>query len=143
MDMSGCVWVRESFFKQWQVTDKIIEWFLFTIHILHFPNDTNQSQGFENSQIDMPVWVGGCFLMNDKWQIKLLSQFFPIWKGVKWQKYYWVPSWHQFNTNIMVAWLNGSSVGLSQSTDQLTSDGRFKSSKGKYHSMWEKLPSQS
>ena len=30
-----------KFFKPWQVTDKIIEWFFFTIYILHFMNDSN------------------------------------------------------------------------------------------------------
>ena len=27
--------------KPWQVTGKIIEWHFFTIHILHFTNDSN------------------------------------------------------------------------------------------------------
>ena len=35
---------------------------------------------FENSQMDMSgcVWVGESFLRNDKWQIKLLSEFISI-----------------------------------------------------------------
>ena len=36
MCMSGA-----KFPKPWQVTDKIIEWFFFTIHILYFMNDSN------------------------------------------------------------------------------------------------------
>ena len=30
-----------KFLKEGQVTDKIIEWLFFTIHILHFMNDSN------------------------------------------------------------------------------------------------------
>ena len=30
-----------KFPKPWQVGDKIIEWFFFTVHILHFMNDSN------------------------------------------------------------------------------------------------------
>ena len=31
-----------KFLKEWQVTDKVIEsFFFFTIHILHFTNDSN------------------------------------------------------------------------------------------------------
>ena len=39
----------------------------------------NNSQGFKNSQMDMRgcVWVGESFLSHDKWQIILLSEFFP------------------------------------------------------------------
>ena len=38
----------------------------------------NNSQGFENSWMDMRgcVWAGESFLNHDKWQIKLLSEFF-------------------------------------------------------------------
>ena len=46
--------------KPWQVTCKMIEWLFFTIHILHFTNDSNSrnnnSYGFKNSQMD--TW--GC-----------------------------------------------------------------------------------
>ena len=39
----------------------------------------NNSYGFEILQMDIGgcVWVGESFLRNDKWQIKLLSQFYP------------------------------------------------------------------
>ena len=74
----------ESFLshEKWQI--KLLGDFLFTIHIVHFTNDSNSrnnnSQGFKDSQMDMRgcVWVEESFLWNDKWQIKLLSQFFPI-----------------------------------------------------------------
>ena len=40
-------------------------------------SENNNSQGFENSWMDMRgcVWVGESFLNYDKWQIKLLSKF--------------------------------------------------------------------
>ena len=53
------------------------------IHIQHFMSDSNSknnnSQGFENSWMDMRgcVWVGESFSSHDKWEIKLLSEFFP------------------------------------------------------------------
>ena len=77
MDMRGCVWVRESFFKQWQVTDKITEWFLFTIHILHFPNDTNQLQGFENSNRYEGMCMSRGMFLNE-WQVtdKIIESIF-------------------------------------------------------------------
>ena len=39
----------------------------------------NNSQGFKNSWIVLRgcVWVGESFLNHDKWQIILLSEFFP------------------------------------------------------------------
>ena len=39
----------------------------------------NNLQGFENSWMDTKgcVWVGESFLSHDKWQIKLVSEFFP------------------------------------------------------------------
>ena len=82
MDMGACVWVGESFLshEKWEI--KLLGDFLFTIHIVHFTNDSNSrnnnSQGFKDSQMDMRgcVWVEESFLWNDKWQIKLLSEFF-------------------------------------------------------------------
>ena len=68
--------------KQWQVTDKIIEWIFFQITFNFLWMTQTQEiithRGFENSQMDMRqcVWVGEGFLKNDKWQIKLLSEFF-------------------------------------------------------------------
>ena len=43
-------------------------------------SENNNSQGFENSWMDMRgcVWVGESFLNYDKWQIKLLSKFYTI-----------------------------------------------------------------
>ena len=32
---------EKVFLKPWQVTDKIVEWFILTIHILHFINESN------------------------------------------------------------------------------------------------------
>ena len=74
---------REKFLKPWQVTDKIIEWIFIKVTFNILTSDSNSknnnSQGFENSQMDMRgcVWVGESFLSHDKWQIKLLSEFFP------------------------------------------------------------------
>ena len=46
-----------KFSKPWQVTDKNYWVIYFTIHILHFMNDSNSRknnlQGFENSQM---IW---------------------------------------------------------------------------------------
>ena len=53
------------------------------IHIQDFMSDSNSennnSQGFENSWMDMRgcVWVGESFWNHDKWQIILLSEFSP------------------------------------------------------------------
>ena len=47
-------------------------------------NDSNSRKknlyGFENSQMDMRgcVWIGQRFLSHDKWQVKLLCDFFTI-----------------------------------------------------------------
>ena len=74
---------RGKFLKPWQVRDKIIEWIFSPIHIQHFMSDSNSKnnnlQGFENSWMDMRgcVWVGESFWNHDKWEIKLLSEFFP------------------------------------------------------------------
>ena len=47
-----------KFLKPWQVTDKIIEWIFFPIHIQHFMSDSNSennnSQGFEIHE-----WIWG------------------------------------------------------------------------------------
>ena len=54
----------------------------YAIDIQHFTTDSNSknnnSQGFENSQMDRYDGIcmsGGKFYTNDKWQIKLLSEF--------------------------------------------------------------------
>ena len=81
MDMGGCVWVEESYLRndKWQI--KLLSEF-FPINIQPFMNDSNSRNnnlyGFKISQMDMRgcVWVGKSFLRNDKWQIKLLSEFF-------------------------------------------------------------------
>ena len=76
MCMSGV-----KFLKACQVTDKIIQWIFYKIHIQHFMSDfnskNNNSQGFKNSQMDMRgcVSVGESFLKHVKWQIKLFSEF--------------------------------------------------------------------
>ena len=81
MDMREICMSRGKFLKPWQVTDKIIEWIFYTIHIQHLMSDSNsknnKSQGFKNSRMDMrgSVWVGESFSSHDKWQIKLLSEF--------------------------------------------------------------------
>ena len=69
-----------KFLQQWQVMDNIIEWILmqFTFNIFTSDsNSKNNSWGFENSQMDMRgfIWVWESFFNNDKWQIKLLSEF--------------------------------------------------------------------
>ena len=74
---------RGKFLKPWQVRDKIIDVNFFPIHIQHFMSDSNSEnnnlQGLENSWMDIWgwVWVGESFLSHDKWEIKLLSEFFP------------------------------------------------------------------
>ena len=56
----------------------------YTSHIQHLTSDSNsknnKSQGFKNSWMDMRgcVWVGESFSSHDKWQIKLLSEFYTI-----------------------------------------------------------------
>ena len=82
MVLRGCVWVGESFWNhdKWHV--KLLSEF-FPIHIQHFMSDSNSKnnnlQGFENSWMDMRgcVWVGESFWNHDKWEIILLSEFFP------------------------------------------------------------------
>ena len=55
----------------------------FPIHIQLFMSDSNSennnSDAIKNSWMDTRgcVWVGESFLSHDKWQIKLLSEFFP------------------------------------------------------------------
>ena len=71
-----------KFLKEWQVTNKIIEgiFFQFTFHL--FSHDSNSkkynSYVFKNSWMHTRecLWVGESFLRNDKWQIKILSEFF-------------------------------------------------------------------
>ena len=69
-------------FKESQVTDKIVEWIFYVIHIQSFTSDSNlrnnNLSGFENSRMDTGwcVWVEKSNLKNDKWQIKLLSDLF-------------------------------------------------------------------
>ena len=85
------------FLKEWQVRDKIIEWifFQFTFNLLWMTQTQEiiTCRGFENSQMDIGgcVWVGQSFLRNDKWEIKLLSQFFSnlystFYEGLKLKK---------------------------------------------------------
>ena len=75
---------RGKYLKAFKVTDKIIEWIFYTIHIQHlkhFMSDSNSKnnnlQGFKDSQMDTRacVWAGERFLSHDKWQIELLSEF--------------------------------------------------------------------
>ena len=56
----------------------------YASHNQHFTSNSNSkinnSYGFENSQMVLSgcVWVGESLLNHDKWQIKLLNEFFPI-----------------------------------------------------------------
>ena len=76
MGMSG-----GKFSKPWQVTDKLLSDFLFTIHIFILRMDQTQEiitlgiQKFMNEYEGMCM-SGESFLRNDKWEIKLLSEFF-------------------------------------------------------------------
>ena len=70
------------FLKEWQVTDKIIEWifFQFTFNLL-WMTQTQEIITHRVSKVYEWIWAGMCmsgegFLKNDKWQIKLLSEFF-------------------------------------------------------------------
>ena len=73
-----------KFIKPWQVMDNIIEWifmqFTFNILWVTLTQKLITRRVSENSQMNMRgcVWVGESFLSHDKWQIKLLSEFFPI-----------------------------------------------------------------
>ena len=55
----------------------------FPIHIQDFMSDSNSennnSWGFKNSRkvLRECVWAGESFSSHDKWEIKLLSEFFP------------------------------------------------------------------
>ena len=69
------------FHKEWQVTDKIIEWifFQFTFKLLWM----TQTQEIITHRVSKVYeWIGGMcisgegFIKNDKWQIKLWSEFF-------------------------------------------------------------------
>ena len=70
--------------KEWQVTGQFVEWLFmqFTFHIFHKWLKTQEiitCRGFKNSQNG---YRGMCMsrkkviLRNEKWQIKLLSDFF-------------------------------------------------------------------
>ena len=81
IDMRGYIWVGEKFIKQWQVTDKIIEWIFmqFTFNIL-WVTLTQKIITFRGLKISHMngreyVWVRESFFNHDKWQIKLLSEF--------------------------------------------------------------------
>ena len=75
MDMREICMGEGKFIKPWQVTDKIIEWHFYAIHIQHFMSDSNSKNnnmyGSENSRMNMKgcVWVGESFLSHDKWKI--------------------------------------------------------------------------
>ena len=75
---------RGKFLEPWQVTDKIIEWIFsqFTFNIL-WVTLTQNIITHRVSKIHEWVWgdvyeQGQSFLSHDKWQIKLVSEFFPI-----------------------------------------------------------------
>ena len=63
----------QGFLKQWQVTDEIIEWIFFWIHIQPFMNDSNSRnnnpQGLKNLWLDRRdcVLVGESFLK--QWEV--------------------------------------------------------------------------
>ena len=83
MVLRGCVWVRGKFLKPWQVRDKIIEWIFsqFTFNIL-WVTLTQKIITHRVSKIHEWLWgdvyeSGESFWNHDKWQIKLLSEFFP------------------------------------------------------------------
>ena len=72
-----------KFLKEWQVTDKVIEWIFsqFTFNLLKM----TQTQEIIihrvlkiHEWIWRCVWAGKSFLSNDKWWIKLLSEFFQF-----------------------------------------------------------------
>ena len=77
------IWMSgEKFLKEWQVTDKIIEWivFQFTFNLLQMIQ-SQEIITFRVSKIQKWIWGvvyewGQSFLWNDKWQIKLLSELF-------------------------------------------------------------------
>ena len=75
MFMSG-----RQFLKEWQVTDKIIEWFLFYNSYFTFYKWLKFKKliGFWKftNGYKWCVWVGEHFLSHEKWEIKLLSVFF-------------------------------------------------------------------
>ena len=81
MDTAGCVWVGESYLKEWQVTDKIIEWIIFPIHIQPFTNDSNSKiithrvSKFINGYEGMCMSEGKFF---KPWQVrdKIIEWFF-------------------------------------------------------------------
>ena len=73
----------ESFSKPWEETDKIIEWIFsqFTFNILWV---TLTQKIITHRVLKIHEWFWGdvyesgeSFLNHDKWQIKLLSEFFP------------------------------------------------------------------
>ena len=69
-----------KFIKPWQVMDNIIEWIFmqFTFNILWVTLTqkiiTHRLQKFTNGYEGICM-SGGKFFNNDKWQIKLLSEF--------------------------------------------------------------------
>ena len=72
-----------KFLKPWQVTDNIIEWIFsqFTFKIL-WVTLTQKIITHRVSKIHERFWgnvyeQGGSFSSHDKWEIKLLSEFFP------------------------------------------------------------------
>ena len=83
--IQGDVYEWAKFLKPWQVTDKIIEWiFMQFIFILWQMTQTQEIINRRGSKIHEwirggCIWVGKSFLINDKWQIKLLSESFPIY----------------------------------------------------------------
>ena len=78
-----------KFSKPWQVTDKIIEWFIlqFITYILWMTQTQEKITcrilkihkwiwGKFTNDMRGCVWVGPRFLSHDKWHVKLLSGFF-------------------------------------------------------------------
>ena len=57
MDMGGCVWMGGKFLKEWQVTDKIIEWifFQFTFNLLQM-TQTQEIITLRVSKIHKWIW---------------------------------------------------------------------------------------
>ena len=78
---------RGKFLNEWQVTDKIIEWivFQFIFNLLQMTQTQEiinciGFQKFTNGYEGLCMSGRNVSLMNDKWEIKLLSEFFfPIY----------------------------------------------------------------
>ena len=99
MDVGGCVWVVQRFLSndKWQIK-LLSEYFVQITFNLLWMTQTQEMMTHRVSKIyDMDmrqcVWVGDGFLKNDKWEIKLLSEYFsnshiqPIYEFLKLKKW--------------------------------------------------------